>query len=142
MDASAVRGACAGGEAMMRSRDPNSSRFRLDLRRAIEQSWDETTAAPGQWDPVNPAKGQCAVTALVVQDYLGGRLLRSVMVENQTSHYWNELPYGRDIDWTIQQFENHTVQTSFTRERSYLFSHPDTVARYEILKTRVAESLR
>src|SRR5262249_295600 len=48
------------------------------LRRAIERSWTRSTSSdPEHWSEKNPAHGQCAVTALVVQDCLGGELLRA-----------------------------------------------------------------
>jgi hypothetical protein len=49
-----------------------------DLCGALESSWSEATSADSErWTGRNPAWGQCAVTALSVQDYLGGTLLRS-----------------------------------------------------------------
>jgi len=41
----------------------------------IRQSWDARTASPAcgsKWSEQNPALGQCAVTALLVQDLWGG----------------------------------------------------------------------
>ena len=41
------------------------------------------------WSSRWPSKGKCTVTALVVQDYLGGELLRAPVED--VSHYWNRL---------------------------------------------------
>ena len=48
-----------------------------ELERAIRDSWSERSCDPVDlpWSPANAAKGQCGVTALVVQDLLGGELL-------------------------------------------------------------------
>ena len=46
--------------------------------------------------------GQCAVTALVVQDFLGGELIRAFVCGE--SHYWNRLPDGSELDLTADQF--------------------------------------
>ena len=53
------------------------------------------------WHPDNPARGHCGVTALIVQDLLGGELiLGEVFVRDAKvgHHYWNRLPSGRDAD--------------------------------------------
>lgn len=56
------------------------------------------------WSPAKPARGQCGVTALVLQDLLGGELLlaevRNVDGSRQGVHYWNRLGGGLEIDLT------------------------------------------
>ena len=43
------------------------------LRAALAASWTARTASPlVAWTPHNPSSGQCAVSALVLQDYCGG----------------------------------------------------------------------
>lgn len=45
------------------------------IEKALKSSWSKETCYPPWargWTTENPTKGQCAVTALVVQDYLGG----------------------------------------------------------------------
>ena len=53
------------------------------------------------WTPANPSRGQCAVTALVVHDLLGGLLLEAEVHHADGSpqgfHYWNRLA-GLDVD--------------------------------------------
>ncbi|MFD6514507.1 hypothetical protein [Rhodococcus sp. NPDC060176] len=46
---------------------------------ALNASWGPDTCAPediGDWSEENPARGQCATTAVVVHDYFGGDLVR------------------------------------------------------------------
>ncbi len=103
----------------------------------IQKAWcRETSVDPEKWTPDNPAYGQCAVTALVIQDLLGGDLLRGTV--NGVSHYWNRLPDGTEIDLTKSQFGGTVCRTDIPviRPRSYLESFPETVARYELLRTR------
>lgn len=45
------------------------------LFEALEQSWSADTTY-GAWTPEVPSLHQCAVTALVVQDYYGGDVIR------------------------------------------------------------------
>ena len=103
------------------------------------RAWDyDTSADPTNWKEDNPAWGQCAVTALIIQDLLGGELLRGLV--NGVSHYWNRLPNGQEIDLTIQQFNTINERTEpVVRERDYVLSFPDTAKRYELLKSRVTK---
>ena len=73
------------------------------LQEILRSSWARTTSAdPASWTPENPSWGQCAVTALVVQDYLGGDVLwaEAVLPDGRTiSHYFNELN-GEEKDFS------------------------------------------
>jgi hypothetical protein len=80
------------------------------LQAAIRASWSLETCDPtdaARWTPANPSLGQCAVTALVVHDLLGGQLLEAEVRHDDGSrqgfHYWNRLA-GVDIDLTREQF--------------------------------------
>jgi hypothetical protein len=49
-----------------------------EIEQVIRSSWPADTCDPVDRDnrsPENPSRGQCAATALVVQDVLGGELL-------------------------------------------------------------------
>jgi hypothetical protein len=44
----------------------------LNLKNILKKAWSkETSSVPDQWSKFNPALGQCAVTALAVNDYFG-----------------------------------------------------------------------
>lgn len=104
----------------------------------LRDAWnDETSALPSEWSKLNPARGQCAVSALVVQDTLGGDLLRTTV--NGESHYLNRLPDGSVIDVTFDQFPIGTIYDNapVVRERSYVLSFPATVTRYRLLQKRM-----
>jgi len=116
------------------------------LEKAIRESWDRDTCYPGcadQWTPENPAWGQCAITALIVQDYLGGELLYC----QHNHHYWNLLPDQREVDFTRFQFPEGTVICiDGTKTREYLLESEaaikaQTPQRYELLKSRVEEKI-
>lgn len=116
---------------------------------AIREAWcRETSSTPGEWTEDNPALGQCAVTALVVQDLLGGKLLRCEV--DGESHYFNVLEDGEGIDLTFEQFLGSAapgdegpslITASEERDREYVLSHPSTRVRYEMLRTLVARKL-
>ncbi|MBB2988137.1 YunG family protein [Terracoccus luteus] len=110
------------------------------LTRALCESWNADTSAYPRWSPHTPSRGQCAVTALVVQDALGGDLER-VTVDGQ-SHYYNRLLDGTELDLTRDQFAVWAPTTPETRTREYVLSYAPTTSRYELLKARVAEHTR
>lgn len=104
------------------------------LARALGEAWCAETSASPDWTPANPALGQCAVTALIVQDIMGGELSRGVVAG--VSHYWNVVG-GREVDLTHQQFAEYRVTEVAQRERSYVLSFTDTARRYRVLRRRL-----
>jgi hypothetical protein len=112
------------------------------LRRSFGEAWcRETSSAPQAWSAENPALGQCAVTALVIQDELGGELLRAVVGE--VSHYWNRIPSGEEVDITRHQFSPVPMELKGeVRDRDYLLTNEDTVRRYRLLRAKLELELR
>ncbi len=83
---------------------------------AIRACWSSETCDPvdlEDWSDAEPARGQCAVTALVVQDILGGELLVAEVHHadgtRQGVHYWNRLAGGVEVDLTRAQFTHGEV---------------------------------
>jgi hypothetical protein len=84
-----------------------------DLIRSV---WSEDTCDPvdlSLWSAQTPARGQCCVTALVVQDLLGGELLLADVHHTDGSrqgvHFWNRLAGGMELDLTREQFVDSEV---------------------------------
>jgi hypothetical protein len=98
------------------------------------------------WHPGNPSRGQCGVSALIIQEILGGELLVAEVLfasgDPQGVHYWNRLPNGVEWDLTRQQFlDGEAIQepTSVVRIRRI----PNRLAdRYERLRSAVLADLR
>lgn len=109
------------------------------LRALLEVAWCAETAK-GEWNPNCPSLNQCAITALVIQDYFGGDLLRCKMT-NDDSHYWNRLPDGNEVDLTADQFDAlgaKPIKEEFViRQRDYVLSFESTRKRYELLTQRL-----
>ncbi|WP_327152755.1 alpha/beta hydrolase [Streptomyces yangpuensis] len=90
-----------------------------DLEAAIRAGWSVETSEPADisrvpWTPENPAWGQCDITALLVQDLVGGDLvLGEVFHEGRQEgyHWWNLLPGGIRVDLTREQFRRGEVVT-------------------------------
>ncbi|WP_336642952.1 YunG family protein [Microbacterium sp. MMO-113] len=112
-----------------------------ELTVALRNAWSaDTSVTPEAWTPSLPSQGQCAVTALVLQDYLGGELLRGIV--DGVSHYWIMLASGKEIDLTLDQFPNPTITSTGVRERDYLLSSTSTSRRYKLLADSVARQVR
>lgn len=103
---------------------------------AITAAWCGETSAREDWTPGRRSAGQCAVTALLVQDLLGGELLRGVVCGE--SHYWNRLPDGSQVDLTSDQFNEYRLEDGpVVRDREYVLSFPVTAERYDKLRATV-----
>lgn len=115
--------------------------------KALEASWNRDTAYnKNDWTPENPARGQCVVSSLIVQDYLGGELSRcTVDRENlRETHYFNQLDDGIIIDTTGKQYTqpvnlklNPINLNGFSSIRDKRLSDESTRSRYMLLKSRV-----
>lgn len=121
------------------------------LRIALEESWSAATSSASDWTESNHAKGQCAVTACVVNDYFGGEILNSIATlpsGKTVSHYFNVID-GQTVDLTYRQFPPGTSFSepapkteNLDSTRAYCLSYEATRRRYEALRTRVANHLR
>ena len=117
------------------------------LQDALRSSWGPDTCYPvdlADWHPGNPARGQCGVTVLVVNDLLGGDLVMADVSyadgTRQGVHYWNRIGL-LDVDLTRGQFtsdEHVGAGTVLPRP-----THAPTRCReeYELLRTRVLAAL-
>lgn len=115
-----------------------------ELWGVLNGSWNKATSNDPEWTISNPSRGQCAVTALVVNDFLGGDIIRCEVYEGavRTSHYFNRVD-GKLIDLTRDQFEPWaTVVDEFVlRLRRELLADDDTNRRYKLLRNHVAKTL-
>ncbi|HEY1507954.1 MAG TPA: NUDIX domain-containing protein [Solirubrobacteraceae bacterium] len=119
------------------------------LENAIRASWCVWTSDPvdqARWSESNPACGQCASTALVVQDLLGGDLLMAdVQAKDGTPagvHYWNRLAGGIELDLTREQFrDGETISESREVTRPADVTRGRLPGQYHLLSSRVTRRL-
>ncbi|WP_244642462.1 hypothetical protein [Phyllobacterium sp. 628] len=71
-----------------------------ELYQALKSAW--STESSGSWSADNPAKGQCSVTSLVVQDLFGGSILKTKT--HGGTHFYNVID-GVRWDLTVSQFD-------------------------------------
>ncbi|MGN7470752.1 YunG family protein [Brevibacillus sp. SAFN-007a] len=106
-----------------------------DLQRVLVQAWSLQSSS--KWTPDNPARGQCGVTALVVNDILGGEILKTQLPDGV--HFYNRIS-GRRYDFTESQFKEPLVYADVLSSREEAFR--DTNAeQYTYLKHAVLHVL-
>lgn len=115
------------------------------IQEQVRTAWSAQTTANEVFDPENAAAGQCAITALLLQDLLGGDLVwAEVQLPNGAliSHYWNRID-GVDKDLTRDQFPEGTIIPAgsakpgeFDSTRQRVLSFEQTRVRYGILRHR------
>jgi hypothetical protein len=116
------------------------------LSARIGPAWcAETSACQDKWSKENPALGQCAATAALVREELGGVVvwaLAELPDGTRESHYWNVVE-GEEVDLTRDQFPPGTVvptggprQPGVGDAYDYVMSYPATVSRVTLLLER------
>jgi hypothetical protein len=117
-----------------------------DVIVAVMRCWDkDTTHDPDNWTEENMAYGQCAPTALVVQDYLGGNI-RQGTTKSGHKHFWNYVQISDTwfiLDVSEVQFVDDEINhyDFKSRSRNSLLKIKHVKDRYEILHSRVEKLL-
>ena len=114
-----------------------------ELKQLLMQSWNFETCSPGlrdKWSEENPSLGQCAITALIVNDFFGGKIMRCMA--SSGSHYYNIVD-DELVDLTVEQFleEIPDYENGEERTREYLLSNEDTKNRYLILNKNLQKTI-
>jgi len=131
---------------------PDVTRTLTEIEAAVRASWDAQTCDPVDlpWSGDNPSKGQCGVTALVLNDLLGGDLLSAEVLfpdgTRQGWHTWNvfggtDVDDGFQVDLTGEQFvagEQIQPAKRITRPPGRPSRTPE---RYDLLRERVLTRL-
>lgn len=127
-----------------------------DIYDRLRRCWSaDTSSDPDHWQQANPAWGQCAVTACLVQDILGGDILWTMAIcpdGREYSHYFNAFSDGTIYDLTREQFPLGTEFSpcdgcpktcgngkSYATTRDYVLSFPATDHRYQLMRRRLKE---
>jgi len=103
----------------------------VSLYQRLRRSWSVETGR--HWISDNPASGQCGVTALIVQDELGGEILKTDV--NGARHFYNLLD-GKRVDFTMSQFDSPIIYDDVPSDRAEALDDcsPD---QYRLLLERV-----
>jgi hypothetical protein len=111
-----------------------------DLAVVVRAAWAADTAWVDDWNGVNPARGQCGTSSILLQDERGGTLVRGLVEaagHPVAVHYWNEFEAGH-VDLTWQQFPpSARVVHSEPVTRQDLLVTQWLISRYQTLRSRV-----
>jgi hypothetical protein len=103
-----------------------------DLFQRLRRSWSVETGR--HWRSDSPAYGQCGVTALVVQDELGGMIVKTDV--NGAWHFYNVID-GLRVDFTMGQFTSPIAYADLPSSRAGAL-RDCSEAQYRLLRDRVA----
>lgn len=109
------------------------------LRKQFEQAWCRQTTYIADFDPEIPSTGQCYVTAMCVQDILGGELVEGSV--DGVHHFWNRIN-GKEYDLTSDQFKGGDGFHPLKR-RTYWCTRSNVNRknrRYLLLKKRIRDA--
>ncbi|WP_338652104.1 hypothetical protein [Lysinibacillus sp. Y5S-8] len=109
--------------------------MKKDILNALRKSW--LSQSSSKWSLDNPAKGQCGVTSLVVQDILGGEIRKTFLKEGW--HFYNVIN-GIRMDFTEEQFSYIIDYQDIDSNRNEAF-HDTNDAQYSYLKSQVYKLL-
>lgn len=103
------------------------------LQQILFQVWSLQSSS--KWTSENPAQGQCGVTALVVQDVLGGEIYKT----NTPGvwHFYNFIQ-GQRHDFTASQFEELIKYMDIPSNREEAFTDTNE-EQYRYLSQSVAK---
>ena len=105
--------------------------------------WDKETAYPAsQADYIkdnDPTYGQCAITAIIVNDMFGGTI-HKIKIEDGGTHYFNKIE-GHYIDLTRDQFDLYNIDIDYEPNeevtKEYCLNDDDTLKRYNLLNQKI-----
>jgi hypothetical protein len=103
---------------------------------ALLASWSLATS--GEWLRSNPARGQCNVTALLINENFGGEILKTPLPEGD--HFYNRVN-GERIDMTASQFDAPVRYLDIESDRSEALAGTSS-AKYEALKAAFYQHFR
>jgi hypothetical protein len=104
------------------------------VRRTLRLCWSRSSSS--LWSEDNPARGQCGVTALVVQDRFGGELLKT-QVDGRW-HFYNHIE-GVKYDFTAEQFGTPPEYLDMAASREEAFADTDE-GQYSYLSRKFDEA--
>lgn len=101
---------------------------------ALSKSWSVKSST--KWCKDNPAAGQCGVTALVVNDLLGGEIKKTKLPEGWHFYNFNK---NKRYDFTASQFREGILYMDIPSNRKEAFADTNE-GQYTYLKQKFLDS--
>ncbi|MEO5866274.1 MAG: hypothetical protein ABIS14_05460 [Sphingomonas sp.] len=106
----------------------------IALYHAVRRAWAPETVSSA-FDPANPCRNQCAVTALAVQRLLGGEIVKTRTKGG--THFYNRID-GRYWDLATDQFDEPIPYENLSVSTDEPFEHA-TRAQLDTLLANIAD---
>ena len=106
-----------------------------EIKEALLKSWSLQSSS--KWSEDNQANGQCGVTALVVNDLLGGEIRKTNLLDSW--HFYNFIQNIR-YDFTASQFQKEILYDDVPSNRAEAFVDTNN-EQYNYLKQKVLMTL-
>jgi hypothetical protein len=108
----------------------------------VLDSLDENTCWTNCWNKDNPLLGHCRVVSAVIYAIFGGSI-KWARINERTTHYWNVLPSGKELDLTKGQFTNSVIIPEGTKVTiDETLAGPTMKKTYPLLLKRVTKKLQ
>ena len=105
------------------------------IANALSKSWSIESST--KWSKDNPSAGQCGVTALVVNDLLGGEIKKTKLPDGW--HFYNFIKNKR-YDFTVSQFKKEILYMDVPSNRAEAYADTNE-NQYGYLKQKVLDTL-
>ncbi len=105
------------------------------IANALSKSWSVKSST--KWRKDNPSAGQCGVTALVVNDLLGGEIKKTKLPDGW--HFYNFIKNKR-YDFTASQFKEEILYMDIPSNRDEAYADTNE-GQYTYLKQKVLDSV-
>ena len=105
------------------------------IAKALNKSWSIESSS--KWTIENPAKGHCGVTSLVVNDLLGGKIVKTKLPDGW--HFYNLID-GNRYDFTSSQFKKPILYMDIPSDRKEAYLDTNE-KQYASLRQRVITNL-
>lgn len=104
-----------------------------DIRSIVEKGWSKETCHPAyvdKWNFSNRSAGQCAVTAMYINQKYGYDIYETMV--GRSRHFFNVTSDCKIIDVTCDQFPVEPVDYSASRKREFKDLYKSCKDRYEL----------
>jgi hypothetical protein len=107
----------------------------------IIRGWSRETAHPSyqnRWAPENPSAGQCAITAMYINQKYGYPIFETMV--GKSRHFFNKDKEGNIVDLTKDQFDSD-ISYAHARERQFKDLYKSCKSRYDKFISNLEETL-
>lgn len=107
-----------------------------ELKQKLLAAYGPDTAHPSfPFSRDNPTAGQCAITALLVNETYGYDIYETKV--GRSRHFFNKTPSGEVVDLTAEQFSGKIIPYDVCRKREPKELYKSCGERFSILKAKI-----